>query len=252
MALDSAVINLRLHLTETSNNVGGSAPINLRLHLVETTNNVGDSPVLLLLNESVQTRTFTAPSNGRFVVQPVRGLSGPTNGRVALGVPPGQHHGGATEGEASFIPLNSYGFTTGGEIGFAGVPPAAFLIAVPVASGQILLAWTDVSNKESGFRIERSLNGHGAWSTIGTVPADTVTFLDTTATPLVVFDYRVVAFNKNEEAAPSNVASAYSPAPGVAPPPPSPQVLPRVLEFLSPGVYGVERDPDGTIGGAKP
>jgi hypothetical protein len=71
------------------------------------------------------------------------------------------------------------------------------------------------------------------------------------ATPLVVFDYRVFGFNIIEESIPSNIASAYSPALD-SEQPPAPGILPtRLLEFLSPGSYGLERDTDGNIGGNK-
>jgi FtsP/CotA-like multicopper oxidase with cupredoxin domain len=73
-------------------------------------------------------------------------------------------------------------------------------------NGGIALAWTDgtpVSSpstmgntrNEAGFRIIRSV-GVGAYSTIGSSPANTTNFTDATATPLTVqYSYRVVAFN---------------------------------------------------------
>jgi hypothetical protein len=182
---------------------------------------------------------------------PVRGFSAPTGDRFQLGTPL-YVYGGPTEGATQVGPTNVFGGPTYGQVIFAGVPPAANLVATPVNVGKIALTWTDVSDRETGFRIERSLNGQGAWSTIGSVGEDVTIFIDNNATPLVVYDYRVIAFNSVDEAQPSNIASAYSPAPGQPPPPPSSgPIPPRVLEFLSPGVYGLERDADGNVGGAK-
>jgi titin len=139
-------------------------------------------------------------------------------------------------------PLNVFGTVTGGSTVFTGVPPAAKLVAIPVATSTVSLTWIDVSDLEEGFRIERSPNGQGMWTEIGSVPADTEMFIDYTATPLVVFDYRVIAFNSVEDAAPSNVASAVTPAPGQPQPPGGGEPPKKVLDFLSPGVYGLERD----------
>jgi hypothetical protein len=181
---------------------------------------------------------------------PLNAYGGLTTARVALN--PQENYGGLTESPITFGPQNGFSGITDGTVFFTGVPPATNLVATPVATGRIALTWIDVSDKETGFRIERSPNGQGAWGVIGSVGTSVTIFLDNNATPLVVFDYRVIAFNPIEDASPSNIASAFSPAPGQpAPPPPAPPLLRRILEFLSPGTYGLERDQDGNVGGNK-
>jgi hypothetical protein len=181
-------------------------------------------------------QTYGMPTGANALFQPLRHYSHPTSGVTNL------------------EPLRNYSGHTGGTVFFIGIPPPINLIATPVNVGIISLTWTDVSNQESGFRIERSLNGQGIWTVIGTVPANTTGFVDYNATPLVVFDYRVIGFNPVDESVPSNIASAYTQAPEappLAPPGSSPPPAPRILEFLSPGVYGLERGLDGNIGGSK-
>jgi hypothetical protein len=164
---------------------------------------------------------------------PVRSFSGASSGIVKVG------------------PLRIYSATTGGITVFVGVSPAAFLTASGVSTGVVQLAWQLVGDLQTGLRVERTPNGQGAWIEIGSVSGDTVIFFDMSATPLVVFDYRVIAFNSAEEAQPSNVASAYSPAPSQTPSSSPKPVLPTTLEFLSPGAYGIEKDLDGSTGGNK-
>ena len=165
---------------------------------------------------------------------------------------PANAYGGVTLGQTIFAPFSGFGGVTGGEVVFIGVTRAVRLTAVGVAPFVIELAWVDVGAiSQTGFRIERSSNGQGAWETILTVSGTTYTVLDTNAPPLIVFDYRIFAFNPSDESDPSNIAMAFSPPPGGAPPPGSPPKPPRLLEFLSPGVYGLERDPDGNVGGNK-
>ncbi len=90
-----------------------------------------------------------------------------------------------------------------------GNPPDAptSLSATPVSLWQINLSWTDNSNDENGFRIERSLNNVN-WSTLGTVGANTTIYPDTSATPGTLYYYRVIAFNTYGDSDPSNTASA--------------------------------------------
>lgn len=182
--------------------------------------------------------------------EPVRFFAGAVAGRTV--VASAQVFGGPTEESALIGPTSLFGGVTSGTIEFDFLTPPIKLIATPVATSKISLSWTDTTLDEDGFRIERSPNGRGEWSSIGTVGANVSIFVDLNATPLVVYDYRVIAFRAVIESAPSNVVSAYSPAPGQPAPPPSTGTLRiRTLDYLSPGVYGVERDLDGNTGGAK-
>jgi len=91
-------------------------------------------------------------------------------------------------------------------------PPDAptSLTATPVLLWKINLSWTDNSNDENGFRIERSPNGVN-WSTLTTVGANTTTYPDTSATPGTLYYYRVIAYNTYGDSDPSNTASATLP-----------------------------------------
>ena len=71
---------------------------------------------------------------------------------------------------------------------------------------QVSLAWTDNSNNETGFRIERA-TGAGAFGTTGTVAADATTYSDIWALPGKTHSYRVIAFNGSGDSLPSNTAT---------------------------------------------
>ena len=76
------------------------------------------------------------------------------------------------------------------------------------------LSWTDNSNNETSFVVERSQDG-GAFSQIASLPADTTAFQDTTL-PVVpagaTFTYRVAAANASGLSPYSNTASVIVPA----------------------------------------
>ena len=61
-------------------------------------------------------------------------------------------------------------------------------------SGRITLTWTDSSNNETGFSIERSPDGH-AFSQIATVAQNVSTYVDTSPGSSKFVFYRVRAFN---------------------------------------------------------
>jgi len=100
------------------------------------------------------------------------------------------------------------------------VPPAAptNLSGVLVAGPQIKLTWRDNAKVETGFVIQRSING-AAFSQIATAPAfastGTVTFTDTSVTALAsnaTYAYRVAAVNGASVSSFSNTASVVVPA----------------------------------------
>src|SRR5690606_7617687 len=85
---------------------------------------------------------------------------------------------------------------------------ASDLVATTVDSDEISLAWTDNSSNETGFRVERSLDGIGSWSTVATKSPDVTVHTDTGLTPETQYFYRIVAFNLSGDASPSNVDDA--------------------------------------------
>lgn len=75
-------------------------------------------------------------------------------------------------------------------------PPAAPTGANAVAGTTLgaSVTWTDNSNNETGFRIERQ-QGAGAFATVGTVGANVAVFNDTGLTDGQTYTYRVCAYN---------------------------------------------------------
>jgi len=80
--------------------------------------------------------------------------------------------------------------------GTPATPPAAPSGANAVAGTTLgaSVTWTDNSNNETGFRIERQL-GAGAFASIGTVGANVMVFNDTGLTDTQQYTYRVCAYN---------------------------------------------------------
>ncbi len=98
------------------------------------------------------------------------------------------------------------------------VPPAAptGLTANAVSCNQINLAWTDNSNNETSFKIERGTDGIN-FSQIDTVGADFTAYSDTTAAENTTYYYRVRASNAFGDSGYSNTANATTPLCGIPP-----------------------------------
>jgi regulation of enolase protein 1 (concanavalin A-like superfamily) len=94
------------------------------------------------------------------------------------------------------------------------VPPPApsGLAASAASSSQIDLSWTDVAG-ESGYRIERSLDGI-TFTVIGTTVTNVTTFSDTTVAPSTQYTYRIIALGTETtgNSAPSATATETTPA----------------------------------------
>jgi uncharacterized protein (DUF736 family) len=90
------------------------------------------------------------------------------------------------------------------------------LAATAASSTQVNLTWTDNSNNETGFRIERAANSGftGTLSTF-TVGAGIVAYSDTTTVASTTYYYRVFATNSAGSSTVSNTASVTTPAPPV-------------------------------------
>ncbi|NJM14178.1 MAG: fibronectin type III domain-containing protein [Bacteroidales bacterium] len=67
--------------------------------------------------------------------------------------------------------------------------------ATATSSTQINLAWTDNSNNETGFKIERKTGSGGTYTEIATVGADVTAYSNTGLTASTTYYYRVVAYN---------------------------------------------------------
>ncbi|HYC93637.1 MAG TPA: N,N-dimethylformamidase beta subunit family domain-containing protein [Thermoanaerobaculia bacterium] len=96
-----------------------------------------------------------------------------------------------------------------------GTPPAAptGLTATAVSASRIDLAWTDNATDEASFRIERCTGaGCTSFALLTTRPANSTSHSDTTAADNTTYVYRVIAINPHAESAPSNSATATTPA----------------------------------------
>ncbi|HEX8523355.1 MAG TPA: NPCBM/NEW2 domain-containing protein [Tepidisphaeraceae bacterium] len=82
-------------------------------------------------------------------------------------------------------------------------PPAA--PSAPVASATsasaINLAWTDNATNETGFKIERSLDGATGWTQIATTAANVTTYSDTGLAAATQYYYRIRATNLTGDSA---------------------------------------------------
>lgn len=90
------------------------------------------------------------------------------------------------------------------------VPPTApsALTATAASQTQIDLAWADNSDDETGFRIERSLDGSTLWTHIATVDTGVESYSDTGLECGTTYYYRVCAVNVNGNSAYTGTAHA--------------------------------------------
>jgi len=101
-------------------------------------------------------------------------------------------------------------------------PPAApsNLAATALSSSSIKLTWTDNSNNETQFKIERKTGAGGTYSQIATVGANVTTYTNTGLSASTTYYYQVRANNASGDSAYSNAANATTQAGGGALPSP--------------------------------
>jgi hypothetical protein len=63
------------------------------------------------------------------------------------------------------------------------------------SAGELQLAWTDNSNNEDGFKIERKTGTTGTYTQLATVGANVTVYIDTNLVDGATYCYRVAAFN---------------------------------------------------------
>jgi hypothetical protein len=110
-----------------------------------------------------------------------------------------------TGGTALTTPPPGGTIGTGGGLGAPGSPNGPTGLVLTSVGGNINLNWQDNSSDETGFRVERSDNG-GAFTTMATLPADSVNWSETMGSP-GNYRYRVVAFNAAGDSAASNLVA---------------------------------------------
>ena len=82
------------------------------------------------------------------------------------------------------------------------------LTASAIAGSQIDLTWTDASNNEDGFKIERKIGAGGIYALVATLGANVQSYSNTGLAELTTYYYRVYAFNTGGNSAYSNEANA--------------------------------------------
>jgi hypothetical protein len=82
-------------------------------------------------------------------------------------------------------------------------PPSQLSVGT-LGSTSVALVWTDNSNNEQGFKLQRSTNGT-SWSAIATLGANVTSFTDTGRSPNKTYHYRVRSYNQAGSSDFSNV-----------------------------------------------
>jgi len=75
------------------------------------------------------------------------------------------------------------------------------------SSSQIALTWSDNSSNETGFLLERSVDGIN-WSQFATVGSNVTSYTDTGLTASTTYQYRIRAYNSAGNSSYSNIGSA--------------------------------------------
>ncbi|MBI5778803.1 MAG: fibronectin type III domain-containing protein [Planctomycetes bacterium] len=112
-----------------------------------------------------------------------------------------------------------YAYNTAGSSGYSNVvsdttnaPPIpddpTNLVTTTVTSSSIGLQWTDNSNNETGFKLDRSPDGVSNWVTLTTTAGNVIAFSDTALTPATTFYYRVYAYNLGGDSGYASVTAA--------------------------------------------
>jgi hypothetical protein len=87
------------------------------------------------------------------------------------------------------------------------ITPPSGLAATASGPTSIGLSWVDESADETGFSIERSLNGSTGWTEVADLAAGTEAWTDTGLSPGTAYYYRVAAYNEYGSSAYSDTAN---------------------------------------------
>jgi YD repeat-containing protein len=103
--------------------------------------------------------------------------------------------------------------------GPGGDPPSApgSLNGSAESTTEINLTWTDNSDNETGFKMERSSDGGSNFTTISTMGSDVTSYNDTGLSPSTTYTYRLLAYNNYGNSGYSNEADITTQSGGTAP-----------------------------------
>ncbi len=106
--------------------------------------------------------------------------------------------------------LSPYSNIAGAATFSSATAPAApsNLVATVISTSQINLTWTDNSNNESGFIVERALVSTGPWTQVGTTSANITSWANAGLSAATTYYYRVKAYNSVGSSSYTNIASA--------------------------------------------
>jgi hypothetical protein len=88
------------------------------------------------------------------------------------------------------------------------------LTATAISDSQVQVKWSDNSNNETGFLIERKTGAAGTWTQIGAVEFNLVSFVDQTVAVNTTYTYRVRATNAIGQSAYTDEVTLTTPAAG--------------------------------------
>jgi hypothetical protein len=128
-------------------------------------------------------------------------------GRYVLQIHKPYNNGRITDSETYALAFNFRAAPTPGAPGN--------LNATAISSSEIDISWTDTSDDETGYRVERRPNG-GTYGTVATLAADSITYSDAALSAGSTYEYRITAFNAEAESSATTSATTLTAAP-VAP-----------------------------------
>lgn len=112
----------------------------------------------------------------------------------------------------------------GGILGIVAASVSSAALSGPTPPS-LILTWTDNSNNETGFAIERSVAG-GAFAIIARTGPNVVSYTDLNLATATTYSYRLRAYAGTLYSAYTTVVSAMTPAAAVASPTPTPTPVP--------------------------
>jgi len=82
------------------------------------------------------------------------------------------------------------------------------LVVIAASDTSIIVSWTDNSDDEVGFKLQRSLDGISSWGTVYTALEGETNYTDTGLTHSTTYHYRIFAYNDIGESSYSDTAEA--------------------------------------------